>query len=60
MIKQSNAALPQLIALLNIADIIKFCFLFVISDIPTAHIPDAIVLNTKTLKRVFIDFYEGL
>lgn len=47
VIKQSKAALPQLIALLNMADTTKFCLLFVISDKPTAHIPDAIVLNTE-------------
>jgi len=50
VIKQSKAALPQLIALLKIADTIKFCLLLVISDKPTAHIPDAIVLNTKLKK----------
>lgn len=52
MIKQSKAAFPQLIALLNIAETIKFCLLLVMSDRPTAHIPDAIVLKTKRKKSV--------
>lgn len=41
-------------ALLNIADTIKFCRLLVISDNPTAHIPDAMVLNTENKYKKII------
>jgi hypothetical protein len=48
VIRQSSAALPQLITLLNTADTIRFCFVLVTKYIPLAQRPEENVLKTET------------
>jgi hypothetical protein len=51
VIRQSSAALPQLITLLNTADTIRFCFVLVTKYIPLAQRPEENVLKTETGKN---------
>lgn len=54
VIRQSSAALPQLITLLNTADTIRFCFVLVTKYMPLAQRPEENVLNTETGKNSHI------
>lgn len=54
VIRQSSAALPQLITLLNTADTIRFCFELVTKYIPLAQRPEENVLKTETGKNYHI------
>lgn len=51
VIRQSSAALPQLITPLKTAEIIRFCLLLYTKYIPIAHNPDVTVLKTVTENR---------
>ena len=50
--RQSKAALPQLITLLKTAETMRFCFVLVTKYIALAHKPDDKVLNTEIKEEV--------
>lgn len=54
VIRQSSAALPQLMTLLNTADTIRFCLVLVTKYIPLAQRPEENVLKTETGKNYHI------
>jgi hypothetical protein len=59
VMRQSRAALPQLITLLNTADTIRFCFELVTKYIPVAQRPDEKVLKTETRKDYHMGCIKG-
>lgn len=60
VMRQSRAALPQLMALLKIADTIRLACELCTKYRPMAHIPDVKVLKTEFTPKSFMDYVDKI